>query len=207
VKRAAVLLALAGIAGALWYLQRASTVHTASAADPPLPPAPARRGPITKVTKLHGTAQRKQLADTIAAAHASRTAGPRPAPAPGISGVRAPAPPSLPAEAVAASQAETLRVEIRTAMRDVIPLLRACYEAAIPELAEPETRVVAELTLTGDSDVGTLIDAKQVRADQGGPLPVAFDGCLRSTLRSLALPPLAEGDQFEVHYPFVFAKN
>lgn len=206
-QRAALVLAFAGIAGAIWYLERSLAVHTAKAADPPPPAPPARRGRITQVTQLHGTTQREQLADLIAAARASRSVGTHPAPTSATSGVGAPARPSLPAEAAAAGPAETLRVEIRTAMRDVIPLLGECYEAAMPDLAEPETRVVAELTLTGDPDVGTLIDAGQVLDEEGKPLPAAFDDCLRRALGSLALPPLAEGDQLEIRYPFVFAKN
>jgi hypothetical protein len=36
------------------------------------------------------------------------------------------------------------------------------------------------------------------------PLPASFDECLRTTLESLELPPLAEGDTVRVTYPFVF---
>jgi hypothetical protein len=167
-----------------------------------MPPSAERSQPIAKVTKL-APAQRKQLADRIANAKATRSSH-----APSSNdAIRAPAAPSLPAEAVAANQAETLKVEIRSAMREVIPLLAECYQAEMDNIAEPSTKVVAELTLTGDADVGTLIDAKQVFDDNGNPLSTKFDDCLRTTFQSLALPPLAEGDHFEVRYPFLFSKN
>lgn len=206
-KRAAVVVALAAIAGAIWYLKRPpARGDAAPSTDVPPPAVPSsapvapRTHPIDKVTRLASADERRQLADRIAAARSSHTA-------PGTAAVHAPAPPSLPAEAVEANQAASLKVEIRSAMRDVIPLLTECYEAAMPELAEDETRIVAELTLTGDPDIGTLIDAKQLADATGKPLPATFDDCLRSTFQSLALPPLAEGDTFEVHYPFVFAKD
>ena len=203
-KRVAVALALAAIAGALWYLRSSSSTTSAapsSAAPAPVPAtatpnaSPDRAAPIAKVTKLASVDERARLAERIANARSARAA------------VRAPGAPSLPAEAVHADHLETLKVEIRTAMREVIPILADCYQAAIPTLASPDIDIVAELTLTGDPDVGTLIDARQVTDKAGTPLPAAFDDCLRSTLQALALPPLAEGDHVEVRYPFVFRQN
>ena len=37
------------------------------------------------------------------------------------------------------------------------------------------------------------------------PLPAGFDDCLRSTLQTLELPPLAEGNEVKVTYPFMFS--
>lgn len=204
-KRAAVILGLCAIAGALWYLRRSSAARESSAAPVPNePPAEsaAHERPIAKVTKL-APIERKQLADRIATAPATRSSTTPVA----RDVIRAPAAPSLPADAIAANHAETLRVEIRSAMREVIPLLADCYQAEMDQIAEPRTKIVAELTLTGDPDVGTLVDAKQLFDDAGKPLSTKFDDCLRSTFQSLALPPLAEGDQIEVHYPFLFSKD
>jgi hypothetical protein len=203
-KRAAVVAAIAAIAGAVWYLNR-STATTAAAPPPPPPrttePAPAAGpAPIAKVTKVDAE-QRKRLADRIATAKATRAATTTRT---GAAATHAPAPPSLPSDGAIDPALEPLRVELKTAMREVIPILAECYEASLEDIAEPETRIVAELTLTGDPDVGTLIDA----APLGAPnLPPAFDDCLRSTFQTLALPPLAEGDEVLVRYPFTFAKN
>ena len=69
----------------------------------------------------------------------------------------------------------------------------------------PDVTVAAHLRLVGDPDVGTLIDDAGPLADATGqPLPAAFDDCLRGTFQTLALPPLAEGDEVSVTYPFVF---
>src|SRR5438270_14063611 len=92
---------------------------------------------------------------------------------------------------------------IRDAMKEVQQQLLECYESALPTLARKDFGIKAEMTLTGDPDVGTLIDAKQLFDDQGQPLDAKLDDCLRSTFQSLELPPLAEGDEIKVAYPFV----
>ncbi|HEY5923033.1 MAG TPA: hypothetical protein VIV11_15240 [Kofleriaceae bacterium] len=210
-QRAAVVVGILAIAASLWYLQRdTSTIASNDRPQPPPlpaepPPADPPEAPVTtiaKVTKL-APAERKRLAEAIASMQASRGAGSGPA----RGAVRAPAAPSLPAEAVEASRNATLKVEIRTAMKDVVPQLAACYEAEMDQLAEPSTKIVAELTLTGDPDIGTLIDAKQLADDRGKLLSATFDDCLRSTFQTLALPPLTEGDRVEVRYPFTFSKR
>ena len=200
-KRFAIVVAFAAIAGALWYLQRPAP-STASNTSPP--PPTSRAQPITKVTKLDSKEQRAKLAEKIANARAARAAASATgATSSGRTGATSAAkPPSLPS---GSPDTDTLKVEIRTAMREVIPIISQCYEAAIPTLASPNIKIVSELTLTGDPDIGTLIDAKQIADEAGQPLPATFDDCLRTTFQSLALPPLAEGDVVEVRYPFVFS--
>lgn len=207
-KRASVVVALAAIAGAIWYLRRPSSRTAASDAPPPpakvvtaaggeSPSAPASGSAgrtVDHVTKLATPEERKRLAERIAAAQSARAA------------THAPAPPSLPAEAQDAEDAPISKTAIRDAMREVIPHLIECYEAAVPSLPSSHVELVAELTLTGDPDVGTLIDAKELADKQGQKLPAAFDDCLRTTFQSLALPPLKEGDIVSVRYPFVFSQ-
>jgi hypothetical protein len=204
-KRAAVVVAVAAIVGAVWYLQRPAK-SKATPSDPP-PAAEKRPRPITKVTKLASVEQRKLLADSIASAQAARAAATPPSS--GAAAVRARPAPSLPAEGAGAkdmSKPETLKVEIRAAMKEVVPLLADCFDQDGAKLPS-EIKVVAELTLTGDPDVGTVIDAHGIADGSGSPVLSSFDECLRNGLQLLALPPLAEGDRVEVHYPFLFAKQ
>jgi len=60
------------------------------------------------------------------------------------------------------------------------------------------------MTLTGVPDIGTVIDADQIADESGKPLDPKLDDCLRSTLQSLGLPPLTEGDKISVKYSFRF---
>ena len=199
--KASVGLVLVGAAiGVCWYMRkptdsaahdnRATTVRGA-AADPST--APAASKPIAHATKLASADERKQLADRIAQAQSVRAA------------VHATAAPSLPAApTLDPDNLEGIRMTIRTAMSEVLPLLRDCYVKAIPSLATDTTKITATLTLTGDPDIGTVIDAHEIRDGDGNPLPAAFDDCLRDTMQNIALPPLESG-KLEVHYPFVFS--
>jgi hypothetical protein len=180
---------VAALALLLWFVlhRDASAVptRTQSHAAPVMPggggSAAAPAGPVAHVTRL-APDERRQVADRIAAAHSAR--------------VRPELPPPDPAS--------SLKESLRHAVRDVIPYLTDCFEKAIPTLPGPHVTVTAKMTLTGDADIGTLIDAHELVDDEGNPLPRAFDECLRTTLQSLELPPLAEGDVVEVHYPFEF---
>lgn len=203
-KRAAVPVALGVIVACIWYLQRP---HPTTAA-PDLPPpkltreaAPSTTGSaatatsgIAKVEKLASPEARKALAERIATAQSARGA------------VRAAPRPTLPDPGTAPAATLT-KVEIKTAMKEAIPYLTECYEAAIPTLTDTHVELTAKLELTGDPDIGTVVDAEALTDKDGKPLPAAFDECLRSTFMLLALPPLAEGSVIDVHYPFVFSSE
>jgi hypothetical protein len=171
-----------------------------AADDPPPPPMPAAAvpQPIAKIDhaqKLATKAERQQLADQIASAQTARKAA------------HAPRPPVLPVVATLdPAHPDDMKATIRTAMRDAIPLITDCYQQAMPQLADDETRIAAKLTLTSDPDVGTIIDAHQISDDQGRPLLATFDDCLRDTIQQLALPPIADGGTIEVTYPLTFHK-
>lgn len=201
-KRLAILLVLGGALVAIWSHGRSSRTAAAPSAKPATatgsaqPTAQPRA--IDHVTKLASLEERKAMADHIAAAHAARGGQTS-----GAAATHAPAPPRLP-------DADTPAVDktsIRTAMHELIPALAECYDKAVPTLKDTHVRITASLHLTGDPDVGTLIDADAIGDDNGTPLPAAFDDCLRSTFMLMALPPLAEGDRIDVHYPFEFAQD
>jgi len=161
--------------------------RTATHASPPRPRA------VDHVVEL-SAANRAQVASQIADAQRARTshyAAPTPAP-------------SLPAAVPLDQDLDALKTTLRSAMHDVLPHLQACYERALPSLATPNFTIKAQLALTGDPDIGTLIDAKQLLDGDGVPLPAALDDCLRSSLQSLELPPLSEGSTIAVTYPFMF---
>jgi hypothetical protein len=207
-KRAAVVVAIAGIAVSVWYLRKPRP--SAAAKEPASPttsaaPAPVR--PIDHVTKLGSPEERKQLADRIAAAQAARQSGSTSPSPTGPAATHAPAAPRLPADLPEDDGSATpiTKTQIRDAMREVIPHVTECYEAALPTLADPNIEITAKMALTGDPDIGTVIDADQIFFKDGTPLPAKLDDCLRTTFMTLALPPLAEGSKIEVHYPFRFS--
>ncbi len=200
-KRAGMVVGLLAAIGALllWQWPPGTPTRATAAAAPPTAPATsaAERGSLAEtreLRKLANTEERRELATRIANAQAARAA------------TRAPeaveAPPQLPALGVP-SHAQT--EPIRIAIREMIPHLAECYEAARPTLGDDEITVKAELTLTGDADIGTLVDAERLIDGAGNPLPPAFDDCVRSTLQLIVLPPLPIGDTAMVSYPFKFS--
>ncbi len=146
----------------------------------------------TKVRKI-SREQRGLLAAAIARARNSETA------APAIANAVSPA--SEPIDDVT-----LVKTTIRDAMRQVTPFLAGCYDAE-GSAAPKRIRVVAALTLTGDPEVGTVIDAQRLVDEREAPLAPSFDACLRDVFAALEMPPLSESGQVDVTYPFVFAAS
>jgi hypothetical protein len=95
---------------------------------------------------------------------------------------------------------------IKGAMHEVLPFLSDCYgDARGTTLTADHLEVKAHFTLTGDPDIGTLIDAKQLEDDAKHPLPSKLDDCMRAAIQTLELPPLGDGDTIEVDYPLMFS--
>ena len=58
-----------------------------------------------------------------------------------------------------------------------------------------------EITLTGDPDIGTLIDAPTpIAGSNGQQVPDAFDRCIRGALQTLELPPMETGAKFTADF-------
>jgi hypothetical protein len=182
-----------------WHVRRGSSSAVAVPAPAPVPAARAMPAAASGITHASSLAAehvrqldddtRRHVADQIASYHAHHSAPRRP---------------ELPPLPVEDDQPSPLKTSIRAAMREVVPYLQDCYETALPTLDTRRLAITAHLTLTGDPDVGTLIEADQLVDDAGQVLQPDLDDCLRSTLRSLELPALAEGDIVDVNYPLRF---
>ena len=205
-----VTLAVAAVAAALlvWYLRRGDDDHAAAA--PPVAKAvgsaeaqsPAEKPrPNDRVKKL-SPAERATVAKQIQDARAGRAATAAPA------GPSLPTPaPSLPKQAPALDpeDIESFKTTFKGAMKQVVPYLADCYDKHSARLPS-EITVRAQLTLTGDPDVGTLIDNNGLSRPDGAPLDEQFQTCLSDALAGLELPPLAEGEEVKVTYPFLFTR-
>ncbi|MDB4957198.1 MAG: hypothetical protein JWO36_4767 [Myxococcales bacterium] len=192
------------VATGIWYLRESDSPPAARPTEAAALPTSRTNtsGTNTKqhrlVTKLSGPEERKRISDKIDSNHAARAAL-RAGPAPRL--------PPLEERSDAAMDLEDIgmtRTEFRSAVREVVPFLSECYEAAMDTLPNPILEIKAGLTLRGDPDVGTLIDAAQLFDQYDQPLPTKLDACLRGTLQELQLPPLVEGDLVEVTWPFKF---
>ena len=91
------------------------------------------------------------------------------------------------------------------ALKDVIPLMKECWQKTMPDLPDLDLRTA--MYLTGDPDVGTLVETEEVTEATGMKLPKAFDDCIQDTLLNIELPPLREGDKAKFTTKLQFSKN
>lgn len=135
----------------------------------------------THVTRLATPAERRAVADRIAAAASSHASRPG-------------APPALPDDGHDLDRAST---KLKAALEEAIPFLAECYQTG----SARERRPAVLLTLTGD-EVSALVDADQLVDPDGKPLDPELEACLRSTLTSLELPPLGNTAPIHLKYSF-----
>lgn len=191
------LVVAAALAIGIWFLLRdrdhrpdSATSAETGASAPASSPSAKPRVP-THVTKLTPE-ERKRTADRIAAAHAARVASsttPRP---------------SLPApDKLDSNDLDHVGTTVLAAMKEAIPFLAECYK----QHGHGAMTAAAMMTLTGDPDIGTVIDADQITEEDGKPIDPKLDDCLRGTMQTLALPPLTEGDRIKIKYSFKFDEH
>lgn len=152
------------------------------------------RPPTTVIRLPHGAEDRRQLAQQIAAALRARRA----AASTGTSS--ATTRPELPAGSGSMDSPEHVLAQMQAALKQVKAYVADCVKQAGTQIRGFK----ADLSLTGDPDIGTLIDASALTSSDGGPLPAQLDDCVRGVLQTLELPAMAVGDAFKVNYEFLF---
>lgn len=200
-------------AGAIWHWYPRTPAHAASAragsaASNASVATPAFTAPSTPVLpppqhvrKLASAEERRELVASIAAAQAARKTA-----RPPHRSLLGSAESTDQGSFGSGHEGEMDKDVIRGAMREVLPYLADCYgDARATTLSADHLEVRAHFTLTGDPDIGTVIDANQLFDDDKQPLPTKLDDCIRGTLQTLELPPLGDGDTIEVDYPLSFS--
>jgi len=202
----AVIIVVIAIMGVLRYRtasdpsgSHASSESGASGAGAPAAGSPGAAADPAKPTehvRRLTAAEHQAAADRIAALRAERAERARQAP---------PRPPSLPGGDDDSHDLERAAPKLKVALAEAIPFLAECYKTGpIARDGKPRDRRPAVLlTLTGDPDVGTLIGADQLMDPDGKPLDAELEGCLRTTLGSLELPPLDATSDLHLKYSFV----
>lgn len=150
--------------------------------DAAAPPAHVRR-------MANASEERKALVERIAAARRGRAASVATAGGAGV---------ATAGGAGAMRDVDQVLAQLMASMKEVRAFVAEC-DARTPS---PVRRFTGQLTLTGDADVGTLIDASELSDPGGGRLPAAFDDCVRAQMQALVLPPIAVGDAFQARFDF-----
>jgi hypothetical protein len=93
---------------------------------------------------------------------------------------------------------EGVAAPLQETLKQTIPIVAECY-ADQPGVRE----ALAQLVLTTDPELGTVIDTTAITDANGEPLAATLDSCLRDTIDSLALPPLGDkGGTLPLQYTF-----
>jgi hypothetical protein len=146
----------------------------AAVAATPVEKAPSAAPPAAPHVKKITPDERRELAKQIDASRAAH----------GHAATRAGERPQLPRTGTLAD----LPPAALDMLKEALPYLDACYGHGSnnygPNLA------IAQVTLHGAADVGTLVDASEIHDDKGAPIDKDIADCLASTLQSLELPPL-----------------
>ena len=162
----------------------ASTGSTGSSGQPLTPTGPAGKH-VTRISPE----RRAQVASRIQAAKAARE---RPA-LPPTSRTAPPRPSSAGADMTTPQQILDQFLKLND---EIHGYLEECAKIA-PDVHEANTSIL----LTGDPDVGTLIDAPDPAVGSDGKqVPAAFDECIRGSLQTLELPPMETGTAFKVTF-------
>ena len=175
---------------------RASPAASGPRGAPPPPAvgshaAPLIRAPI-HITRLDPD-ERAALVKRIGDARAARAA--RGTPTPGA----APVP-----DHVDELDLEHAPADLVDALQASIPILAECYRG---DAGAPAQTPIVLMTLQGDPEIGTLVDPGRITDADGKPLDGAVSECLRSTLSSLELPPLQQGQELSIQYTFRFGSD
>jgi hypothetical protein len=211
-------LVIAALGAGSWWSRRdpgpvrtaaATIAATGSAAPEPRPgdaagarPSHARDtaapSPPTRVIRLPGGADdRRRIAQQIAAASSARRAA---ATAAGSIGSGATPPPGPSTGSAAMDSPQHVMAQMLDALEQVKGYVAECAMQSDARIAGFK----AALSLTGDPDIGTLIDASGLDGIDDRPLPAQFDDCVRGIMQTLELPAMAVGDEFKVDYEFTF---
>ena len=89
-------------------------------------------------------------------------------------------------------------------VREIVPLVKECYDLAMSEHPGIEGKVVVDFTIQGDDELGGVIsDSRLKDPDAEQRYPVLAE-CVRETMYAIRIDPPEGGGVVRVTYPFIF---
>ncbi len=112
-----------------------------------------------------------------------------------------------PAAPATASAGSLSKEYIQEQIREILPLVKQCYEQAL--LAHPETagKLVVRFSIVGDPELGGLIEQSEIVDTEGGAADEGLSTCVRETMYALRLQAPEGGGRMVVTYPFIFRRS
>jgi RNA polymerase sigma factor (sigma-70 family) len=199
--------ALAGVAtlaiagGAVWLGARARASDTNTNAPPSSDPALSstaaaheeRAVQKSMVRRLASPADRAPLLEAIRRARASRA--------------EAPAVPSRPAPTrLTPASDDTVDTEyIKSAVMDLVPLLRQCYQAGLERDPTLAGSVMLSFTIEGEPGVGGVVGDSKIDDAETTLVDPDVRECIQETMYALEIDPPSNGGSLSVRNQFAFS--
>ena len=210
-KGALAIAAVVVAAGATWLVTRERDHHpsvaatiaparTTAAAGPPLATPIEPSGPALHVRRLRDAGERTTLVEQIRLARNQRAAAPRPAPSAAPAAASSGPTPALPEPVVD-------KAYIRRAVRELLPLLRDCYDQGLERDPKLAGTVTVEFTIEGEPGVGGVIGRSAIDPAGTTLADAAARECIQETMYGLEIDPPADGGVVTVRYPFAFSSD
>lgn len=93
---------------------------------------------------------------------------------------------------------------IQESIREIVPLVKECYEMALAEDPETEGKITVRFTIIADEEHGGLVEASELTEDSTGAVSPFLNQCLRETMYALKIKAPEGGGRVTVSYPFIF---
>jgi hypothetical protein len=140
---------------------------------------------------------RARLLAALERAQAARGPAPAPAAAPG----GGPLPGLRPDGSVFG---ELDKEYIRASIRELVPLVRECYENALRDQPDLGGTLTVAFTIAGEPEIGGVVTESGIVGTDAGTLHAGLEECVRETMYGLKLQAPRGGGIVKVRYPFVF---
>ena len=93
---------------------------------------------------------------------------------------------------------------IQEQIKEIVPLIRECYDAALSMDPELGGKVTVEMKLIGEEEIGGLIESSVVLAEQSDVTTPDFLECVSETMYAVELDAPEGGGTVTIRYPFQF---
>lgn len=96
---------------------------------------------------------------------------------------------------------------IQKQIKEIVPLVAECYELALHSNPDLQGRVVVEIKLIGEEDIGGLIESSRVVEEDSDVTEPSFLECVRETMYAVELDAPEGGGSVVIKYPLNFASS
>ncbi len=93
---------------------------------------------------------------------------------------------------------------IRERVREIVPLVKECYEMALERRPTLSGKLVVRFTLAGEPEIGGIVESSEIDAERSTITDPGMSECLSETMYALEFDPPSNGGRIEVAYPFNF---